>query len=79
MPDRQVEPFDKRGVERRGIFGLTESLLESPLRPNDLPPLNLDHVIVSTGLEHLAVQTRDTEEPTNDLLVEVESIGHDQR
>ena len=78
LPDRQVQSFDKRSVESRGVLGIGECLFEFRSRPDHPPPLDPDHPMVPTSLEDLTVETQWPEDSTDDVLVEFESIGHDQ-
>ena len=78
LPDRQIQPFDKRRVQRRRILGPLQSFLESPFCPNHGPPFHLDDPIVPTGLDHLPVDTGRPKDLPDDSFIELESVRGDQ-
>ena len=61
------------------VLGVIERVFESPRGSEQRSAFDLDDTIVPARLEDLAVETRWTEEATDDLLVEFESIRDDQR
>ena len=75
---RQVQSLDERCVERRGVLGVRQRLLESPVGTNDAATFHANHSIVPSCLQDLRVDAADAKEPSNDLLVVFESIGHDE-
>ena len=78
LPDGQVQPFNERRVQCRGVFGVIERVFESSRSSVNGPSFDLDDAIVPSRLEHLAVESCGAENATNDLLVEIESVGDDQ-
>jgi hypothetical protein len=57
LPDREVQPFDERCVQFRGVLGVVQSFFQSPRDADQGSSLDLDNAIVATRLDHLAVQT----------------------
>ncbi len=78
LPDGQIQPLDERRVQCRRVLGVIERVFESPRGSVQHSPFDLDDTIVPARLEDLAVETRWTEEATDDFLVEFESIRDDQ-
>ena len=78
LPDRQIQPLDERRVPCRRVLGVVERVCESPRGSVQRSAFDLDDAIVPARLEDLAVETRWTEEATDDLLVEFGSIRDDQ-
>jgi hypothetical protein len=78
LSDRKVQPLDKRSVEFRGVLGVAQRLFEAPRVADQHSSLDLDDAIVPTGLDHLAVQTRQPQNATDNSLVETESVSGDQ-
>ena len=74
----EVEPLDKRRVQRRRVLGVIEGFIESPRSSNQRSSFDLHDTIIPARLENLAVQSRWTKDATDDLLVEIESVGDDQ-
>ena len=68
LANRQIQSFDERRVERRGIFRLRERLLESPLRSDDGLPFDFHDSVVPPCLDHLRVETRRSENLSHDSL-----------
>ena len=78
LPDRQIQPLDERRVQCRGVLGVIERVFESPRGSVQRSAFDFNDTIVPARLEDLDVETRWTEESTDDLLVEFESICDDQ-
>jgi hypothetical protein len=78
LSNRQIQPFDKRCVQFRRVFGITQCLLQSPRTPNHRPSLNLHDAIISAGLDDLTIETRWPKDSPDDLLIELESIRGNQ-
>ena len=76
---REVQAFDERRVDRCGVLGFQKRLFESPVSANDAATLSTNHAVVPSRLQHLRVDAADAKEASNDLLVVLESIGHDER
>ena len=57
LSDREIEAFDKRGVQVRGVLGVPQRLFPSPGTSEPDSSLHLHHAIVATCLDHLAVET----------------------
>ena len=74
----RFSPFNERRVQCRRVLGVVEHFFEPPRRSHQLSSFDLHDTIVSSRLEHLAVQSRWTKDATDDLLVEIESVGDDQ-
>ena len=58
---------------------MRERLVKAPGGANDRAPLDPHHAIMAAGLDHLGVERRGTEDPTDDRPVELEAIRDDQR
>ncbi len=78
LADGQIHSFDERRVQRRRVLGVVEPCVEPPRRAHPRSSFDLNDAIVSSRLEHLAVEHRWTEDAPDDLLVELESVGDDQ-
>ena len=78
LSDGQIHPFNERRVQGRRVLGVVERFFESPRRSHQLSSFDFHDTIVSSRLEHLTVQSRWTKDTTDDLLVEIESVGDDQ-
>ena len=78
LSDGQIQPFDERRVQGRRVLGVGERLGEPPRRAQAGSAFNFDDAIVSSRLQHLAIQNRGTKDTTDDFLIELESVGDDQ-
>ena len=78
LADGQIHPFNERRVQCRRVLGVVESFFEPPRRAHPRSSFDLNDAVVSARLEHLAVENRWTEDATDDLLVEIKSVGDDQ-
>ena len=78
LADGQIHPFNERRVQCRRVLGVVEPFCEPPRCAHPLSSFDLNDAIVSSRLEHLAVESRGTKDATDDLLVEIESVGDDQ-
>ena len=78
LADGQIHPFNERRVQCRRVLGVVEPFCEPPRCGHQLSSFDLNDAIVSSRLEHLAVESRGTKDATDDLLVEIESVGDDQ-
>ena len=47
--------------------------------PIHRPSVDPHHAIMAAGLDHLGVERRGTEDPTNNRPVELEAVGDDSR
>ena len=79
LPDGQIQPLDERGVQRRGVLGVFERFLETPGRSHHASSFHLHDAIIPARLEDLAIETSGPKDATEDLFVEIESVGDDQR
>src|SRR5262245_16366896 len=79
LPDRQIQPFDERSVQRRGIIRLLQPFLEARLCSNHRPPFHLDHLIVSTRFDDLTINAGRSKDLPDDPFIELESVCRDQR
>jgi hypothetical protein len=79
LSDRQVQPFDKGRVQFRGVLGISKHLLQSPVSTDYCSSLDLNHTIVSAGLDDLSVQTRWPKDTADHLCIKGESVRGDQR
>ena len=77
LSDRQIQPLDERSVQRRRVLGVVERLLETPRGAHQCSSFDLHDAIISSRLEHLAVESRRSEDATHHLLVEIESVSDD--
>ena len=69
----------ERRVQGRRVLRVVEHFFEPPRRSShQLSSFDLHDTIVFSRLEHMAVQSRWTKDATDDLLVEIESVGDDQ-
>jgi hypothetical protein len=78
-PDRQIQPFDERRVQFRGVLGVAQHLFQSPRVADQRSSLDLDDAVVPTRLDDLAVQTRWPKDANDSFFVKCESVRHDQR
>ena len=78
LPDREVQPLDKRSIQFRGVLGVAQRLFESPRVADQRSSLDLDDAIVPTGLDHLAVQTSWPQNATDNSLVKLKAVCGDQ-
>ena len=78
LSDGQIHPFNERRVQCRRVLGVGKPFSEPPRRAHPLSSFDRNDAIVSSRLEHLAVERRGTKDATDDLLVELESVGDDQ-
>ena len=49
LPDREVQPLDKRSIQFRGVLGVAQRLFESPRVADQCSSLGLDDSIIPTG------------------------------
>ena len=78
LSDREIQPFDKGRVQFRRVLEVAQRFFESPRVADQHSSLDLDDTIVPTSLDHLAVQTRWSQNATDNSLVELESVSDDQ-
>ena len=74
----EVESLDKRRVQSRRVLGVIEGLIESPRCANQRSSFDLHDTIIPARLEDLAIETSRPKDSTDNLLVEIESVGDDQ-
>src|SRR5262245_23661832 len=75
---REIQPFDEGRVQFQRVLGVAQRLFESPRVADQHPSLDLDDAIVPSGLDHRAIQTRWSQNATDNSLVELESVSDDQ-
>ena len=56
---------------------MRECVVEAPGGADDRTPFDPHHAVMATRLDHLRVERRGAEDPTDDRPVELEAIGHD--
>ena len=78
LADGQIHPFNERRVQCRRVLGVGERCFEPPRRAHARSSFDLNDTIVSSRLEHLAVENRWPKDATDDLLGELKSVGADQ-
>jgi len=78
LSNGQIQLLDEGGVQCRGVLGIVQHFFEPPQRSHEPTSFDLHDAIVSSGLEHLAVESRWPKDATDDLLVEIETVGDDQ-
>ncbi len=78
LPNGQIQSLDEGGIQCRRVLGVIERFFESPRGSMNGPSFDLDDTIVPTHLEDLAIETSRPEDATDDLLVEIESVGDDE-
>jgi len=74
LSDREIQPFDERRVQFRGVLGAAQPLFQSPRGAGHCSSLDLDNAIVRTRLDDLAVETGWPKEATDNFSVRVESV-----
>ena len=74
----RIQPFEERRVHRRRILRVRTRLVQSPGGADDRAPFDPYHAVMATRLDHLRVERRGTEDPTDDRPVELEAVGDDQ-
>ena len=78
LSDGEIHPFNERRVQCRRVLGVVEPCFEPSRRAHPLSSVDLNDAIVSSRLEHLAVENRWTKDATDDLFIEIKSVGDDQ-
>ena len=78
LSDGEIHPFNERRVQCRRVLGVGEPCFEPPRRAYPLSSVDLNDAIVSSRLEHLVEENRWTKDATDDLLIEIKSVGGDQ-
>ncbi len=78
LPDGQIQALDERRVQCRRVLGVVERFFESPRGSMNGSSFDLHDAVVPSRLEDLRVERCWPKDATNDLLVEIESVGHDQ-
>ena len=78
LPDRQVQSFDERGVQLRGILRPEKGFLEPPAGADDAVPIDLDDSVFSSRLHYDSIDAGKPEDPTDHPSVILESVGCDQ-
>ena len=79
LPNRQVESFDERSVERRGVFGVGQRFLEPARSTDDRLSLDFDDSVISACLDDEPVKTRGPKDLTHDPSVVLEAVGDDEQ
>lgn len=79
LSDREIQPFDERCVQFRGVFRLLQPLFKSPSRPNHRPSLHFHDAIIPTRLDDLTIDTGGPKDLADDFFIELESIRGNQR
>ena len=79
LPDGQIQPLDVRSVQLLRILRGTPRPIPPPCRTGPGFPLDLDHTIIPSFLHDLTVQARSPKESSDNLTIELESVGRDQR
>ena len=57
---------------------MRQRLVESPGGADDRPSVDPHHAVVASGLDHLPVERRGTEDPADGRAIELEAVGNDQ-
>ncbi len=71
--------LDERRIQSRRVLGVVERFFESPCGSQQRSTFDLHDSIIPSRLEHLAVESRWTKDAPYNPLVEIESVGDDQR
>ena len=79
LPDRQVQSFNERGVELRGVLRPVKGFLELPAGADDPIPINLDNTVLAPRLHHNAIHTAIAKDLADHPSIVLEAIGGDQR
>jgi len=79
LPDGQVQSFDVGSIQLTRILRIAPHLIPTPSRTQPGFPLHSYHAIVSSFLDDLAIQASCPKETSDDLPIELEPIGSDQR
>ena len=77
LSDGEMHPFNERRGQCRRVLGVGEPCFEPPRRAHPLSSVDLNDAIVSSRLEHLAEENRWTKDATDDLLIDIKSVGDD--
>ncbi len=79
LPDGQIQALDERRIQSRRVLGVVERFFESPCGSQQRSTFDLHDSIIPSRLEHLAVESRWAKDAPYNPLVEIESVGDDQR
>jgi len=79
LPDGQVQPFNVGRVELARVLRIAPHLIPTPSRTEAGFPLHFYHAIISPFLNDLAVYAGCPKESSDNLPIEPEPIGSDQR
>jgi hypothetical protein len=79
LPDSQVQPFNVGSIQLTRILRIAPYLIPTPSRAKPGFPLHSYHAIISPFLDDLAVQASCPKESPDNLPIELEPIGRNQR
>src|ERR1035437_4958938 len=79
LPDGQVQAFNVGRIQLARILRIAPHLIPTPSRTEAGFPLHFDHAIISPFLDDLAVYAGCSKESPDNLPIEFESVGCDQR
>jgi hypothetical protein len=79
LSDGEIQPFDERGVQFHGVFGVTQRLFQSRPTARYRSSLDPHDATVPTRLNDLTIETRWPKYAPDDFLVELEFVSDDQR
>jgi len=78
LPKGQVQPLDVRSVQLPRILRSAPHLIPPPRRTDPGFPLHTNYTILPALLDNLTIQARSPEKSSNNLPIELESVGCDQ-
>src|SRR5665811_1495562 len=79
LPDGQVQAFDVGSIQLTRILRIAPPLIPTPSRTEAGFPLHTYHAIISPFLDNLAVYASCSKESQDNLPIELEPIGSNQR
>ena len=77
MPNGQIQTLDERRIHGRRVLRVRERVVKPPGSSDHHPSVDPHDAVMATRLDHLRVERRRTEDPTDHRPVELEAIGHD--
>ena len=75
MPDGKVVSFHEGSIQCIGILGVEQTLFQRSFRSHTQFAIHSNHAIAAAFLDHLAVDTDISQEPSCRPFIDLESIG----
>ena len=79
LPDGQVQAFNVGSIQLARVLRIAPTFIPTPSRTQPAFSLHSDHAIISAFLDDLAVQASCPKESPDNLPIELEPVGCDQR